>query len=114
MKKSIILFALVAILAGCKKSGGSIKVTCTKYTNCNTSSGAIINASGATVRLVNINGSILETKNTSSNGEVIFEDVESGDYDIVGFVEISACTAQDQERINVSDGATKNVALFLD
>ena len=62
MKKSIILFALVAILAGCKKSGGSIKVTCTKYTNCNTSSGAIINASGATVRLVNINGSILEAK----------------------------------------------------
>ena len=40
--------------------------------------------------------------------------VESGDYDIVGFIEISACTAQDQERINLSDGATKNVALFLD
>jgi hypothetical protein len=118
MKKVSLLIAMAACIIGmngCKKSGASIHVKATKYTNCATSTGVIISANGATIKLQTAGaGATVDSKTASSDGEVVFDGIEAGDYDVYGFTEASACTQQGTQRIHVSEDESKEVDLFLD
>lgn len=118
MKRVSLLIALITLMMGingCKKSGATIHVKATKYTVCATSSGPIISASGATIKLQTTgSGATVQSATASSSGEVVFEGVEAGDYDVYGFTEASACTQQATQRIHVSEDESKEVTLFLD
>jgi len=119
MKKThlvIIMLSIMVSMYGCKKSSskGTITVNVTKYTNQQTSSGPIIPATGASVRVTITHGGEVGTKITSSSGQVVFDGLEAGSYDVSSYIEVNQHTWQGSTSIALADKESKTISLLLD